>query len=104
MHNTTKNFEEAFWDFVSKRVTEDLDHLLQSDREYSRLTLEIEAQEERVKACVHSADIREFDSLFDRLNSLCGEMESTVSDIMYLQGIRDGFRLYNILMDEKKEA
>ncbi len=104
MNNTSKSFEEAFKDFVSKRVTEDLDAYLPSDSEYERLTSEIEVQEERVKACVHSDDNREFDSLFDRLNSLCGEMESTVSNIMYLQGIRDGFRLYTMLIHETKGA
>ncbi len=104
MYHFSKGFEEAFKDFISKHVTEDLDRYLSSDMEYARLSSEIENQENKIKACVHSEDITEFDSLFDKLNSLCGELESTISDIMYLQGIRDGFRLCSILTDDKKEA
>lgn len=98
MQNTSKDFEEAFRDFLSKRVTEDLGIWLLADTEYQRVNAEIEMQEERIKACVHSDECRDFDSIFDRLNSLCGEMEITVAETAYIKGLKDGFRLYSMIM------
>lgn len=98
MQNTTMNFEEAFRDFLSKRVTEELGIWLSADAQYKRVNAELEMQEEQVKACVHSNEYRDFDILFDRLNSLCGEMEITIAETAYMKGLKDGFRLYSTIM------
>lgn len=102
MPNTSKGFMEAFREFISGRVAADLDKCLLADSEYNRINSEIETQEEKIITCVHSGDTSEFDALFDRLSSMLGEMENAVAEIMYLQGMKDGFRLHTLIMLDEK--
>ena len=97
MSNISKSFKEAFGDFITKRVVEDLGECLSEDTEYRRVTSEIETYADKIRDSENDED---FDLLFDRFDSLCGELESIIAHIMYMQGLRDGYRLYSLVMLE----
>lgn len=104
MCSISKNFLEDFKSFISKRVLEDLADCLSNNGEYVRVTAEIETYADKIKSSASSEHDKEFDLLFDRFDSLCGELETIIADIMYMQGMRDCFKLCSILMLEEKGA
>lgn len=102
MSSIPKSFDEAFKGFISKRVLEELSQCLSADGRYRRVSSEIDTLEDKIKETIPPEHNKEFGTLFERFDNLYGQLESIIADIMYMQGMRDGYRLCSILLLEEK--
>ena len=93
MCEQAKNFDEKFMRFITNRVCEVLDNYLALNEEYRRLNTEIGMCQEEIKALAPVEGTKEFEERFNRFDSLNGELEGVVADIIYQQGLKDGMRL-----------
>jgi len=94
MNTILKSFEEAFREMISERITQrmkaDVDKCLITD---AKANFKIYEQKEKLEVLVHSGKTAEFNTLFCRLSSMADDKKTSLSEVMHLQGVKDGFSL-----------
>lgn len=90
MNNYDVNFEEDLLSFTSGRADAALNSLKKNDLKYRNLSKEINAWFEKITKGVERPILEEFEDMLDNRKFL--EM-----DTCYAQGLKDGFRLKDML-------
>lgn len=96
MSEKIKTFEETFNKFISKRV-DDLDPIILNDRKYTESTIEINSNYEKILMALEENNHVKLLEYLDQYTSAMNYEGGIISEIMYFQGLKDGFRLLRIL-------
>ncbi|HEY9059358.1 MULTISPECIES: hypothetical protein [Pseudobacteroides] len=103
MQNILKSFEEVFREMLEEkavnRMRADANKCLITE---NRENLKFYKQREDVKAFDFKGTAAEFDALFESLNERLKAAESTMSEIIYLHGTKEGICFRVIMAQEMK--
>lgn len=97
MCSQKRDFEEALMEFVSKRAIEDLEDCLAINKDYVRINGNIIFYMEKIKDFAPSEHKDEFNTILENIDIMCSELEGIIASIMYMQGLKDGYRLKGLL-------
>jgi hypothetical protein len=96
-----KNFEESFREFITKRLSDDLNILYVRNSELEAIYRDINMYHQNVVAAFEKGDKEAFENNLDEYSSNYCAVSGIIEEIAYIQGMKDLYKFFKMLEAEE---